>query len=373
MRHLLAFYLKQFLSRKETWVWVLAMPILFSVFFGLIFKDTGSPVTRAGSLRIINLDNGPVSRAMLDDLEQFGYTLVDDPAGEVDGEMTIPDGFSQGFLNGNAPKVIIRFPDKTGDAKKMQLNVFLAHFMVRTVRAITTLPASGQTPDEATYLSAYHRPPGVRLHTQAGERKRIPDGFNNSFAANLVMFLILNVLIYGGIILRQDLDNGITKRILVSPVGRWRFLGAAVLFRTMVGVIQALILLGIGRLIFKVGYLTATPWLVPLIILFSLSIAMLSMLLAALVTRMERVTFAALLVTLPLAALGGCWWPLEIMPEFWQRLAWYLPTGNLMSVFNRIFIGPVTWIDLWPHALYSVVLTIGFGFLALRLLARKLS
>ena len=43
-----------------------------------------------------------------------------------------------------------------------------------------------------------------------------------------------------------------------------------------------------------------------------------------------------LLVTMALAALGGCWWPIEITHEWMQALAAYLPTGWTMDALHKL-------------------------------------
>ena len=40
--------------------------------------------------------------------------------------------------------------------------------------------------------------------------------------------------------------------------------------------------------------------------------------------------------TMALAALGGCWWPIEITPPFMQQLAGWLPTGWAMNAMHQL-------------------------------------
>jgi ABC-2 type transport system permease protein len=37
-----------------------------------------------------------------------------------------------------------------------------------------------------------------------------------------------------------------------------------------------------------------------------------------------------------MAALGGCWWPIEITPDWCQSLARFLPTGLTMDALHRL-------------------------------------
>jgi ABC-type multidrug transport system permease subunit len=53
-----------------------------------------------------------------------------------------------------------------------------------------------------------------------------------------------------------------------------------------------------------------------------------------------------------LGALGGCWWPIEVVPEFLQRLAWCLPTGWAMYGMHRLMNFGAGWSEIaLPFAL----------------------
>ena len=58
-----------------------------------------------------------------------------------------------------------------------------------------------------------------------------------------------------------------------------------------------------------------------------------------------------------LAALGGCWWPIEVTPGWMQQLANFLPTGWAMDALHKIVIfgnGPSTII---PHLAIMVAVS----------------
>ena len=43
-------------------------------------------------------------------------------------------------------------------------------------------------------------------------------------------------------------------------------------------------------------------------------------------------------VTLPMCALGGIWWPIEIMPQYLQTIAHALPTTHAMNAFCDVIM-----------------------------------
>ncbi len=356
MNTLLGFHIRNFLKSKRTIIWLLVMPLLFSVFFGIIFRGSGNASHSEGLISVLNHDSGPIGEELIHFLKQKNFDVRGVVVPNVIATLEIPETFSSGYLGGNAPSIRVTFSGNVNPNRQAQLKIYLVQFTLQMVKTAIRIRDQKLSPDD--FHGVFSRTPGVTLKETAGERREIPSGFSLSFPGNLIMFMMINILIYGGITLNQDLESGITRRTLVAPITKTGFITATILFRTLIGIFQALILLIAGQLFFHVNYLIASVWLLPLITLFSLAIAALSMLLATIIRNPDRISTAAILLTLPLAALGGCWWPLEIMPGFWQKLAWYLPTGNLEDVFSKLYIHRIGFGDIAPNAVYLIVLSI---------------
>ncbi len=59
-----------------------------------------------------------------------------------------------------------------------------------------------------------------------------------------------------------------------------------------------------------------------------------------------------------LAALGGCWWPAEIMPLWAQKLSMALPTGWVMDALHRLMSFGGAPADVLPHLAALGALTV---------------
>ena len=71
------------------------------------------------------------------------------------------------------------------------------------------------------------------------------------------------------------------------------------------------------------------------------------------------------MVSMLLAALGGCWWPIEITPEWMQQLALFLPTGWVMDALHKLmyFGGDLASVLNHQLALYGLaMLSLYFAF-----------
>ncbi|MDH7600254.1 MAG: ABC transporter permease [Sedimentisphaerales bacterium] len=53
-------------------------------------------------------------------------------------------------------------------------------------------------------------------------------------------------------------------------------------------------------------------------------------------TRQDHVVGICVLVSLLMAALGGCWWPIEVAPRVLQQAAILVPTGWAMSALHQL-------------------------------------
>ena len=68
-----------------------------------------------------------------------------------------------------------------------------------------------------------------------------------------------------------------------------------------------------------------------------------------------------------MAALGGCWWPLEIGPDFMRTLAHCFPTGWAMDALHNL---DQLWGERWADVRLELAVLSGFGLLATGLAAK---
>ena len=73
------------------------------------------------------------------------------------------------------------------------------------------------------------------------------------------------------------------------------------------------------------------------------------------------------LTTMVLAALGGCWWPIEITPEWMQSLALALPTGWTMDALHKLVNFGYEPAAAAPHVAALAVGTVGCGWSGARI------
>ncbi len=81
----------------------------------------------------------------------------------------------------------------------------------------------------------------------------VPSGFDHSIPGTTVQFIMMMVLIYGGITVMEDRKKGILGRMLFSPLSTGELFQAKLLGRWLMGLIQALMLIAVGKIFFRLN------------------------------------------------------------------------------------------------------------------------
>jgi ABC-type multidrug transport system permease subunit len=164
----------------------------------------------------------------------------------------------------------------------------------------------------------------------------------------MVMFTLLILFTSGSATLMMERHSGILRRLASSPMRR----GAVVLgkwgSRWVLGLVQIAFAMAVGTFVFGVRWGNPIAAMI-LLLVYSALIAFLGILLGNFGNTIGQVTGIGVVAANLLAALGGCWWPIEITPFWAQRLAMFTPTGWTMDALHKLmnFGDPLT--AILPH------------------------
>ena len=92
----------------------------------------------------------------------------------------------------------------------------------------------------------------------------------------------------------------------------------------------------------------------------------LGVLVGSLIAAPDRVNGLCVLVSLLLAALGGCWWPLEIGPPVLKTIALCTPTGWALEALHQL----ISFGSGFEAVLVPLAVLVAFGTVANVLAAR---
>ncbi|MGD9118161.1 MAG: ABC transporter permease [Dehalococcoidia bacterium] len=153
----------------------------------------------------------------------------------------------------------------------------------------------------------------------------------------LVMFVFFGAALGAETIVRERQNNTL-ERLLASSVRRESILGGIFTGTAAKGLVQILLFLVIGLLLFNMDMGNSPAGVVILSILMVIVSASFAIMLATLVKTQRSAGSIAVLASLVLAPIGGCWWPLFIMPDWLQALAKITPHGWATTGFNKLML-----------------------------------
>jgi ABC-type multidrug transport system permease subunit len=164
----------------------------------------------------------------------------------------------------------------------------------------------------------------------------------NTFDQNVpgfaVTFLMLGMLLGISLGLLDEREWGTFERMRALPVGPSHFLLAKLLTRFLVGVVQMIILLAIGWLAFGVSLGPQPAALLLPIAGIAFAGTAFGLLVAAVTRSRETVFSVGSVVMVTMAAVGGCWWPIDLEPRWMRSVALAFPTTWAMDAFNDLMI-----------------------------------
>lgn len=325
--------LKRVAKDRTALVWMLLMPLVMAYVFGSAFGHGGQQSTW---IPVINLDQHELSAMFIDQLREDGYD-IDIKGPEAQRELkskwpygiVIPPNFSDSILQGKS----IQLPLVKGNAapnKFVEVQSRLIQAIVRFTRGLAIVDISHRPWNDETrqaLKSALARPQLLTVNRRGYHTLRpLPTGFNQSLPGMLVMFMMQMVLIYGGTSLVRDRLGGFMRRLFAAPVNQVEIYSGKIVSRMLLACAQALVLLACGAAVFRMPMGDHPFFLVPVILCLGAFAGSLSILGGIICQTEKQVILVAIFGAMLLSALGGCWWPIEIVPDTFKTIASFTPS-----------------------------------------------
>lgn len=326
---------------RASFIWMLALPLALMWIFGNVGFGGGN---NAASLTVVDRDGGWLARAFVRDVgadEQISLKeMTPEEAASAEQKVRtlyVPAGFTEGVLAGRQQTLRLEKDADTSADFALAAEVRIIRMAVRTIGRLIEMRQSGVLADEARFAEMGERPPLVELSVStAGAGRPVPAGRAQSVPGMITMSVMMMTLIYGAVFLTEEKRSGTLRRQLTLPVLRGHVFAGKLAGRLALAALQAVVLLLAGRLLYGLSYGNSFAGLALLATCYCLAVAGLSTLLGAVLRTPEQAGSLGWLLGMLLAALGGCWWPSEIMPAWLRHAAHFLPTAWAMDGFHAL-------------------------------------
>jgi ABC-type multidrug transport system permease subunit len=331
--------LRLFLRDRSSYIWLFVIPTVFVYVMGFAARGRPDPSNPRPAVLIDNRDAGFFGRIFLEELGVQDVQMVaPENAGQAKRGIRIPSDFTARVLA--KQKVKVEFFKLAGSDDQTAALVEL-----RLVRALVALNAhlienavtqGGAPPTEEALHALIQAPNPVTLDTRFAGRKPIPVGFNQSLPGIMVMYLLMNLMIFGGSLVAGERRSGVLRRLTINPVRRRDVIFGRMYGLMLLAAVQIAYFLLVGQFVFKVNIGDHVVGVALIALAFAWVACALGVLVGSLVRAHDKVVGLCLLVALPVAALGGCWWPLEVTPDFLQKAAHLTPAAWALDGLHQL-------------------------------------
>jgi ABC-type Na+ efflux pump permease subunit len=322
-----------------TWLWTFLMPPVFFYFLGMI--GGGDVVPRKGGALVVAASaterDSVAMHAFRKNLEKRDYRIMFRAPEVAKGErvLVVPDGFSAKLLAGEKQTLLLRHKNEGLNAEFDEFQLKLATY--ETLAQLALIHRQDAEPSDAAFAEIDARPRRLTVTTEsAGRLRRVPSGAEQAVPGTMVMFTMLVLLTVGASMLVHDRVQGRLKRLASAPISRGAIVTGKCLARWLLALIQIGFAMLTGAVAFGVHW-GPNVWAIGLVLAaYAAAVSVAAMLLANWARTPAQVIGVAVMASNTLGALSGCMWPIEVAPEWAQKLALVFPPGWAMDAIHRL-------------------------------------
>jgi ABC-2 type transport system permease protein len=391
--------LKRFTTDRASVFFFIIFPFLFIIMFNFLLKGAFSEDNRL-ELHMLTQETTGMSQQILSAMETKDESLLPpgDPViiwdkdyaearqqvedGKLDGFLAFPADFTDSVMAGNPVNLEI-FADAGAVNTRAALNGVAQAISSRFVTDAVIVHATAQLMAENGATSAEinnaigritaalfsggisgAETPFLAFVTQKiGEVKDVNPS-NYVIPGYLVMFVFFAAAV-GAQSIVWERQNHTLERLLSTSVQKESILGGTFLGLLIKGLVQIVIFWGFGILAFRVDMGLSPGAIILLSLLMVLMSAAFSLMLATLVRTTRSAGSLAVITSLLLAPLGGCWWPLFLYPDWLQNIAKISPHAWATEGFNKLMLFGAGFGDVVSSMVALVVFTVIFAAIAI--------
>jgi ABC-2 type transport system permease protein len=362
---------------RSTIVFFLILPLLFTVIVGsaLVGGNSSSGDTRP-TVIVVNLDQTSLSQEFVTALQGSKIMRTEtmsqaeaDRAFENDealAVLVIPIGFQSAALNGQPIDLDLK---AANDNRSLMVEQDVRAIMEQTSGAILAAraavseaerikPFADEAVKQAYFAASLKTAQGLLKNPPARVEATQPDttetvesgeGFAHSSPGQLVTWVMTTLFGVAGFLVYERV-NGTARRLAVMPLRNSTILSGNFAGRFTLGAVQMILMVGFGALVLSVPYGNDPLALVVMLITFGLAGTAFGIMLGTFSRTMSQAGGLSILFAMLFAALGGCWWPLEITPPIYQTLVKVLPSTWAMQGLTDIIVYGKGLSDVWLNA-----------------------
>ncbi len=375
---------RRLLRERSNIFFVFIFPIALILLIGAQFGGDFAP-----GVGVFRADDDPLADAITEEIQSedslavTGFESSDElteavERGTVQAGVAIPAGVSGLAEAGTQVEVeFLARPDGAGPQLQSIVSAAVARVMTPVAAAQFGAEKTESSFDEALTVarSQTAMAPGLEVETTAVGDALFPSTlgrFDLGAAQQLVLFTFLTALAgSAALILTRKL--GVSRRMLSTPTSTGTIVSGEGAGRWAVAMVQGLYIIAVTYLLFRVDWGDPLGALL-ILVAFSAVGAGAGMLMGAVFSNDQQAGGIGVVVSLGLAALGGCMLPIELFSPTMTRVAHLTPHAWALDGFAELVRRDGTVADILPElgvlTVYAAVLLVLAGWRLRQVLTR---
>ncbi|MBH8599231.1 MULTISPECIES: ABC transporter permease [unclassified Thermoactinomyces] len=321
--------IKRMLKDRGTFVWIFIIPIVFIVIFATIFNNQNYTF----KVYYQDLDHSTMSGAFVKAMENVkGFKLFketdkqkaikDIRNGDISTFIVIPKGFEEKIKAGKQTQIDFYYAGSQDAQQEVEpvktvVNSVVQSYKDNKIKSYVIQTTNGNKNLEQAILS-----PPVTIDAKEQLVKKV-NAVTQFVPGYTVMFAFYTIISLARTLMRER-EGGMLSRLLSTPMNRLQYLIGIWIPNFLLVCVQILVLFTFGHLVYGLEIGNA-----PALIVLSLSLALTTTAIGLLITflfKNEQMVMACTqILALAGAALGGLWFPINLLPGFLQKAAKVFP------------------------------------------------
>ena len=347
--------LRSFVRQRAALFWTLAFPLTFVVLFGSIFDRGGEVRYRVG---LVDADGTPASATVADAFRSV--PVLDVSSGTEDEELAamregerravivIPAGFGEalgaaatsgasGAAGASGDARIVLYSDPSQQSTSQIVGQIVGQVVTEIDRRLTG------------------RSPILTVETRSIQAEDLR--YIDYVVPSILAMAIMQLGIFSAVLLVEQREKLILKRLGATPLRRSTLVASNILMRVLIGLVQAALIVGAGRLLFDVRLVGNLALAAGLVVLGALTFTSIGYAIASFAQTEEAATALTSVVQFPLMFLSGIFFPIQEMPDWLRTVATAMPLTYLGDALRQTMVGAT------PFAPVAVSVVVLLGWL----------
>jgi ABC-type multidrug transport system permease subunit len=355
------------LRQSGTIVWLFVMPPIFFYFIGTVTTGFTGTIGGESSSSLVVVAKSPgflqdqidLRLRENDFVPEWRTQLIPDADGLLPSRvLTFADNLSDKVMA--AEQVAASYETSASSLSRELEEIHLQRGLYTVLADVVAADNKSEAPLSAEALASLNSETRIwQLSVStAGQRKEIPSGFDQAIPGIVVMFTLLVLLTSGSSMLVIERTQGLLRRLASAPMTRTEVVAGKWGGRMALAALQIGFAVVVGTIVFKMQWGPDVFMIVIVLASWAAFCASAGLLLGSVARTDTQATGLGVLTANVLAALGGCWWPIEVTPDWMQGLQNLMPTGWAMDALHRLISFEAGALSAVPHVATLLVGTL---------------